>query len=82
MLSRFLGASFGVAILGSVIVSVTGPMQAHADAALLNEGIRWAYLAGAIVALAGFLIALPLLRGWSPLDVSPGDQPEPSQSKD
>ena len=82
MLSRFLGASFGVAILGSVIVSVTGPMQAHADAALLNEGIRWAYLAGAIVALAGFLIALPLLRGWSPPDVGPGNQPEPSHPND
>ncbi len=68
MLSRFLGASFGIAILGSVIASVTGPGQAHTNLGLLDDGLRWAYLAGATVALIGFLLALPLLRGWSPQD--------------
>jgi len=77
LLARFLGASFGIAILGSVIASVTGPGQAHTDLALLNDGLRWAYFAGAIVALIGLLTARPLLRGWSPPDVSSGNDAEP-----
>ena len=81
MLSRFLGASFGIAILGSVIASITGPMQAHTDLALLNEGIRWAYFAGAVVALVGFLIALPLLRGWSPPEYDHAEPTTPSGKK-
>ena len=66
MLSRFLGASFGIAILGTVIATVTGTGQAHTDPVLLNEGLTWAYISGVVMTLIGLAIAIPLLRGWKP----------------
>lgn len=66
MLSRFLGASFGIAILGTVIATITGTGQAHQDAALLNEGLTWAYASGAVMTVIGLVAAIPLLHGWRP----------------
>lgn len=66
MLSRFLGASFGIAILGTVIATVTGTGQAHTNPALLNTGIMWAYVSGVLMTVIGLVIASVLLRDWKP----------------
>lgn len=52
MLARFAGASFGVAILGTVLAMSLSPGSAHADPDAFAQGVRVAYLAGAgLVAL-------------------------------
>ena len=63
MLSRLLGAAFGIALLGTVVASVTGAAPAHADADLLDRGIGAAYAAGGVLMLAGLLV----VARWSPV---------------
>lgn len=74
MLSRLLGAAFGIALLGTVVATVTGAAPAHADSALLDRGIGLAYAAGGVLTLAGLLVVAYLLRGWSPT-VATDDEP-------
>lgn len=49
MLARFAGASFGVAVLGTVLAATLPPGYAHADPAAFDAGVRAAYLAGALL---------------------------------
>lgn len=63
MLARFAGASFGVAVLGTVLAATLQPGYAHADPAAFDAGVRAAYVAGAVL-LAGLTVAQAIaLRG-------------------
>lgn len=77
MLSRLMGAAFGIAVLGTVVATVTGGSPAHADASLLDRGISLAYAAGGLLLLAGLAVVVPLLRGWSPAGAPSQDAASP-----
>jgi hypothetical protein len=64
MLARFAGASFGVAILGTVLATAVGTGNAHADPAAFTTGVTAAYLAGTLVLLALTLAQWWALRSW------------------
>ena len=66
MLARFIGASFGIAILGTVVATVIGNGPAHDDPEALLAGIGAASWAGAVLAALGTLACLPLLWRWVP----------------
>lgn len=66
MLARFVGASFGIAVLGTVVAMAVGSGPAHDDPAALIRGIAAASWAGAILAGLGLLGCVPLLWRWSP----------------
>jgi len=52
MLARMAGASFGVAVLGTVVAVNLGPGYAHADPEAFAQGMQLAYWAGALLLLA------------------------------
>jgi len=57
--SRMVGATLGVAVLGSLFAIHAGGNQPEA----MISGLRLAYLGGAVVELTGALIALVFIRG-------------------
>jgi len=57
--SRMVGATLGVAVLGSLFAIHAGDNQPEA----MISGLRLAYLGGAVVELTGALIALVFIRG-------------------
>ena len=61
-----IGASFGIAILGTVVATVIGNGPAHDDPEALLAGIGAASWAGAVLAALGTLACLPLLWRWVP----------------
>ena len=56
--SRMVGATLGVAVLGSLFAVHAGDSRSEA----MISGLRLAYLGGAIVELTGALIALAFIR--------------------
>ena len=59
--ARMVGATFGVAILGSLFAAYAG-QQAGLDVGFL-PGLRWAMTGGAAAELLGALLALAFIRG-------------------
>jgi MFS transporter, DHA2 family, methylenomycin A resistance protein len=57
--SRMVGATLGVAVLGSLFAVHAGDSRPEA----MVSGLRLAYLGGAVVELTGALIALAFIRG-------------------
>lgn len=68
MLARFAGASFGVAVLGTVLAMTLPAGPAHADPVAFDSGVRGAYLAGAVILGALTVAQAIALRGT---DVTP-----------
>lgn len=65
MLSRFVGAALGIAVLGTVIAATVGTGNAHADAAIFSRGVAAAFWAGAVL-LGALTIAAALAMRAAP----------------
>jgi MFS family permease len=57
--SRMVGATLGIAVLGSLFAVHAGDSRPEA----MLSGLRLAYFGGAVVELAGALVALAFIRG-------------------
>ena len=75
-----MGGAVGLAILTSLAASRTGDLRASGEdtAAALTGGYQWAFVAGAVFALAGAVLGGLLIRAEKPVEMHA--EPEPAQS--